>query len=234
MRRSLRSSLSTGPRPSSRRAPARASLAALAALTLPLGACSAVSDVLGGSAPDPVAEVEALQGGDTRIALDRGFTRALGDLGLTPGTSGSARLTRGGSLVLPITGGNVTVFEPGEVSPYVVGQVQHESSGLTLAAGGTTVRLSALNVDPGVSRVYGDVAVNGRPVASSAYLFRLDGRSLEPLEADRRTAVLTGTRVTVSPVAARLLNQTFDTRAVKGGLLVGVATITVATGGGRG
>jgi hypothetical protein len=137
-------------------------------------------------------------------------------------------------LVFPITGGNVTVFEPGEVSPYVVGQLQHESSGLTLAADDTTVRLSALNVDPGASRVYGDVAVNGRTVASSAYLFELDGRSLEPLESNERTVVLTGTKVKLSPVAAALLNQTYDTKAVMGGLLVGTATITLTTGGGRG
>ncbi|MDO3398332.1 hypothetical protein QWJ41_21660, partial [Nocardioides sp. SOB44] len=67
-----------------------------------------------------------------------------------------------GSLVFPISGGNVSVFTPGEVSPYVIGQLQHVGSGLTRAAGGTTVRLSNFNVDPGVSRVYGDVAVNGQ------------------------------------------------------------------------
>ncbi len=235
MRRSLRSLVSAGPRPSPRRVPSSrvAALSALAALSLPLAACSTVSDAVGGGPPEPVAEIGDVQGRDTRIALDKGFTKALGSLGLTPGTSGTARLTGGGSLVFPVTGGNVTVFEPGEVSPYVVGQLQHEGSGLTLAAGGTTVRLSGLNVDPGASRVYGDVAVDDQTVATSAYLFQLDGRSLKPLRTPGSTAVLTGTRVTLSPVAAELLNQTFDTDAVEPGLLVGVATITLRTGGGR-
>ena len=139
---------------------------------------------------------------------------------------GGARLTKG-SLVFPITGGNVTVFEPGEVSPYVIGQIQHADSGLSLSAGGTKVSLTNLNVDPGVSRVYGDVKVNGKTAATSAYLFKLDGRTLKPLQSQGKQAVLTGTKVEISPVAAPLLNQTFDTRAVKPGLLVGIATITV-------
>ena len=83
---------------------------------------------------------------------------------------GDAKLTDG-SLVFPITGGNVTVFKPGEVSPYVIGQLQHENSGLSLTAGDTTVELTNLNVDPGVSRVYGDVSVNGKTAVTSAYLF---------------------------------------------------------------
>jgi len=74
----------------------------------------------------------------------------------------------------------VTVFEPGEVSPYVIGQLQHVGSGFSLAAGGTQVALTDFNVDPGASRVYGDVRVNGTIAAGSAYLFQLDGRTLHP------------------------------------------------------
>ena len=106
--------------------------------------------------------MEALSGETTAIKLDQGFVDALGQLKLTPGTTGGGKLTKDGSLVFPITGGNVTVFTPGEVSPYVIGQIQHEGSGLTLTSGGTTVRLSNFNVDPGVSRVYGDVASTAR------------------------------------------------------------------------
>src|SRR6478735_1998478 len=93
-----------------------------------------------------------------------------------------------------LTGGNVTVFKPGEVSPYVIGQLQHENSGLSLTAGTTTVELTNLNVDPGVSRVYGDVSVNGKTAVTSAYLFSLDGRTLKPLAAQGDTAVLEGTK----------------------------------------
>jgi hypothetical protein len=173
-----------------------------------------------------VASISDLSGNTTQVTLDPGFTKALGDLGLTAGVTGKARLTQG-KLVFPISGGNVTVFKPGEVSPYVIGQIQHQDSGLTLSAGGTTVRLSNLNVDPGVSRIYGDVAVDGKTVVSDAFLFALDGRTLKPLSTTDKTATLEGTEVKISNVAAPLLNQTFGTDQVKPGLLVGIAKITV-------
>lgn len=179
-------------------------------------------------APAPVASIEALTGQQTAITLDKGFTDALTALKLTPGTVGDAAL-EGNELSFPITGGNVTVFEPGAVSPYVIGQLQHVSSGLSLTAGQTEVQLVNLNVDPGVSRVYGDVLVNGDVAAESAYLFQLDGRTLKPLQAQGTQAILEGTKVMISPDAAPLLNDTFKTNAVKAGLLVGIAEITVNT-----
>jgi hypothetical protein len=200
-----------------------ATLAATGLLALPLAGCS----IGGGDAPAAVASIPTLSGKSTAIKLDKGFAAALTKLKLTPGVIGGAKLTKGGSLVFPITGGNVTVFKPGEVSPYVIGQIQHVGSGLSLSAGGTKVSLTNLNVDPGVSKVYGDVKVNGKTAATSAYLFKLDGRTLKPLKTEGNRAVLTGTKVEISPVAAPLLNKTFGTRAVKPGLLVGIATITV-------
>ncbi|MDF1606088.1 hypothetical protein [Nocardioides sp. YIM 152315] len=215
-----------------------AALALTALVATPLAACSSDSDSAGSSgspsngssqsAPEPVAAIEALTGRTTEIALDEGFTDALTQLKLTPGVVGDAKLN-GGSLVFPITGGNVTVFKPGEVSPYVIGQIQHEGSGLSLTAGKTKVELTNFNVDPGVSRVYGDVSVNGKTAATSAFLFQLDGRSLEPLKTEGGTAILQGTKVEISEVAAPLLNDTFKTDAVKPGLLVGIAKITVNT-----
>ena len=123
----------------------------------------------------------------------------------------------------------MSVFEPGSVPNYVVGQLQHEGSGFTLTAGDTEVTIGNLNVDPGVSRVYGDVLVNGEPVVSSAYIFRLNGSTLKPLATEGNTAILEGTKVYVSDVAAGLLNETFGTEAVTDELLVGVAKITVNT-----
>ena len=181
------------------------------------------------SAPKPVASIDSLTGNTTQVTLDKGFTDALTALKLTPGVTGDGQLTDEGSLVFPITGGNVTVFKPGQVSPYVIGQIQHEGSGLSLTAGDTKVELTNFNVDPGVSRVYGDVEVNGQPAASSAFIFQLDGRTLEPLKVEGNKAILTGTEVKISDVAAPLLNDTFKTDAVKPGLLVGIATITVNT-----
>ena len=205
-----------------------AGVATAALLAFPLSACqSSSADESGSSsAPKAVAVVEALSGDTTAIKLDKGFTDALASLKLTPGVTGDAKLTDG-SLVFPITGGNVTVFKPGEVSPYVVGQIQHEGSGLSLTAGGTTVELTNFNVDPTISRVYGDVTVNGKVAATSAYLFRLDGRTLKPLQTEGSTAILEGTKVEISGDAAPLLNETFGTDAVKTGLLVGIAKITV-------
>lgn len=208
-----------------------AAMASLALLALPLAACSDDSSASTGSsssAPKPVAALDAIPGGSTAIALDKGFTDALTSLKLAPGVLGTAKLVDG-SLVFPITGGNVTIFKPGAVSPYVIGQVQHIGSGLSLTAGGTEVDLTNLNVDPGVSRVYGDVSVNGKIAAQSAFLFQLDGRTLKPLQTEGTNAILEGTKVEISDVAAGLLNQTFNTDAVKKGLLVGIAKITVAT-----
>ncbi|RLV48469.1 hypothetical protein D9V37_13885 [Nocardioides mangrovicus] len=211
---------------------------AVAMLSVPaLAACGSSSDDSSSAssssststkAPKPVASIDSLQGNTTQVTLDSGFVKALQTLKLTPGVVGTAKLTNG-ALVFPITGGNVTVFKPGQVSPYVIGQIQHEGSGFSLSAGGTKVEITNLNVDPGVSRVYGDVSVNGKTAATSAYVLKLDGRTLKPLSAGSGTATLEGTKVEVSPVAADLLNKTFKTNAVAGGLLVGIAKITVNT-----
>lgn len=211
-----------------------ASVALVAVAAFPLAACgssdsdSSSSDSESASAPEPAAHISALTGEDTAVALDTGFTDALTSLELTPGVVGTAELTDG-SLVFPITGGNVTYFKPGTVSPYVIGQVQHEGSGFSLEAGDTLVEITNLNVDPGESRVYGDVSVNGEVAAPNAYVLTLNGTTLEPLKTEGDTAILQGTEVFVSPVAAGLLNDTFGTDAVTEDLLVGVATITVNT-----
>jgi hypothetical protein len=210
----------------------RSAVALVSVLALGLGvsACGDDGDDKGDGPIRPNVELASISGKTTAIKLDEGFVKALGDLGLTPGTVGGGRLVKG-SLVFPITGGNVGLYTPGEVSPYVIGQLQHEGSGLTLAAGGTTVRLSNFVVDPGISRVYGDVAVNGQTAVTSAYLFRLDGRTLMPVQTEGRFAILEGTKVFISDVAAGLLNKTFGTKAVTDQLLVGVAKITVNTQG---
>jgi len=211
-----------------------AGLAVAALASLPLAACGSTDDAdsagsdSSSQVAEPVARINALQGESTAILLDAGFTEALTTLGLTPGTLGGASLTDG-SLSFPITGGNVTYFEPGTAQPYVIGQIQHENSGLSLTAGDTTVELTNFNVDPGISRVYGDVAVNGETVVTSAFLFQLRGATLEPLRTEGDNAILEGTKVFISPVAAELLNSTFGTDAVTKDLLVGIAKITVNT-----
>ena len=77
----------------------------------------------------------------------------------------------------------------------------------------------------------GTVSVDGKVAAESAPLFFLDGRTLKPLEADSAngTAVLEGTTVKLKAEAAQLLNKTFGVDALKEGLVIGVAKITIDT-----
>ena len=192
-----------------------------------ISAANASSDAASAAKiPAPVAAVPELFGGNTAVALDKGFTDALTSLGLTPGVLGTATLTDG-SLHFPITGGSVVYWSPdGKYRPYVQGIIEHDGSGLSLTAGGTEVDLSNFTVNPGNSKLYGDVSVNGKVAATQTYLFSLHGGTLKPLMLDGNNAILTGTTVHVSANAAGLLDSTFGTTAVKGGLLVGVATIT--------
>ena len=194
-----------------------AGIALAAVAAFPLAACSssdsAGSSTASASAPKALASIDGLTGENTAVLLDQGFVDALTSLKLTPGVVGTGELTDG-SLVFPITGGNVTYFKPGTVSPYVIGQIQHEGSGFSLTAGDTKVEITNLNVDPGVSRVYGDVSVNGKIAASNAYVLTLNGTTLKPLQSEGDTAILEGTKVFISPVAAGLLNDVFKTDAV--------------------
>jgi hypothetical protein len=207
-------------------------VAAAALIGLPLSACgSDAAKADEPAAPEPVAQVDDLSGGKTTaVQLDAGFVDALTTLKLTPGVVGSAQLTDAGALVFPITGGDVTYYEPGSIDPYVQGEIDHDGSGLSLTAGKTTVELTDFVIDPGTSQLFGDVAVNGKTAVEDAFLFRLDGRTLMPLQSGPGgTAILEGTKVFVSEDAAGLLNDTFGTDAVTDELLVGVATITIAT-----
>jgi hypothetical protein len=176
--------------------------------------------------PAPVAAVPALFGGNTAVALDSNFLAALKSLGVTPGVLGTATLTNG-SVAFPITGGSVVYWSPsGKYRPYVQGIIQHDGSGLSLTAGATVVDLTNFTINPGNSKLYGDVAVNGTVAATQAYLFDLHGQTLKPLQVDGNNAVLAGTEVHISPDAAAVLNKVFKTTGVPSELLVGVATIT--------
>jgi len=181
--------------------------------------------------PEPVAQIDNLTGERTSVMLDAGFLEALTSLKVTPGPVGEAKISKGGTATFPITGGNVTYYEPGTVNPYVQGLIEHEGSGLSLEAGGKKVELTDFDVDPGRSVLTGTVSVDGEEAAADAPLFFLDGRTLEPLMAkDNGTAVLQGTTVKLKKEAADLLNQTFEIDALEEGLVIGIAKITVNTG----
>ncbi len=179
--------------------------------------------------PKPLASIPALTGKSTAVKLDASFAKALETLKLTPGVIGTADLTDG-SLIFPITGGKVDYYDPAkDYRPYVQGLISHSDSGFSLSAGDTKVDLTNFTIDPGTSKLYGDVAVNGETAATQAYIFNLDGSTLKPLQAAGDTAVLEGTRVLISDTAAGVLNKVFKTDAVKADMLVGVAKITVNT-----
>ena len=212
-------------------------VAASGALAFSLAACSSSSTSTASSpsastssTPTPVASIPNLTGVDTEVTVDPGFLAALKSLNLTPGVLGTATLSDAGVLAFPITGGNVKYFDPTQsYRPYVQGSIMHEGSGLSLTAGGTEVDLTNFTIDPGTSKLYGDVSANGASVVKQAFLFDLDGSTLKPLQTSGDTAILEGTTVHVSADAAALLNKTYNTTAVKEGLLVGVAKITVNT-----
>ena len=200
-----------------------------ASTTTPAPASSSSSSSSAEATPTPLASIPSLSGVDTAVLLDADFGAALTSLGLTAGTVGTATLEEG-SLHFPITGGNVDYYDPEEdYRPYVQGSIEHEGSGFSLTAGDTVVELTNFTIDPATSELFGDVAVNGESAATQAVLFDLYGGTLEPLMMDGDNAILTGTTVHISSVAAGLLNSTFSTDAVADQMLVGIATITAAT-----
>jgi hypothetical protein len=143
---------------------------------------------------------------------------------------GDAKISKAGVASFPISGGNVTYYEPGSVSPYVQGEIDH-TGGLSLTGGGKTVELTDFVVDPGASALTGTVSVDGEVAAQDAPLFFLDGRTLNPLQVNEGngTAVLEGTTVKLKAEAADLLNKTFGVDALTEGLVIGTAKITVNT-----
>ncbi len=210
-----------------------AAMATAAALALSVGACGDDANkstaAAATSKPKPVAQIDALSGQKTAVTLDAGFVEALGTLKLTPAPVGDGTISKAGVASFPITGGNVTYYEPGSISPYVQGEIDHDGSGISLTGGGKTVELTDFVIDPGASVLTGKVSVDGKVAAESAPLFFLDGRTLQPLQAKGSTAVLEGTTVKLKAEAATLLNDTFGTDALEGGLVIGVAKITVNT-----
>jgi hypothetical protein len=200
-----------------------------ASAALGLAACGSDDKPAAKPAPTPAAKIDTLSGRSTAVALDANFVKALGTLKLTPAPVGDGTISKEGVASFPITGGNVTYYTPGSVSPYVQGEIDHAGSGLSLTGGGKKVELTNFVIDPGKSVLTGKVTVDGQVAAESAPLFFLDGRTLKPLETEGSTAILEGTTVKLKDEAAQLLNQTFGTDALTGGLVIGVAKITVNT-----
>ena len=216
-------------------------LAVGAGLALSLAACGGSdSDTTGStggsgaetsSSPTPAAAIDTLTGKQTAVTLDPAFLEGLTALKLMPATIGGATL-EGAKIAFPITGGNVTYFDPASgVTPFVQGLINHDDSGLRLTgANGKVVELTDFVVDPAESMLTGKGTVDGMVFAESAPLFFLDGSTLNPLEvkADQGVAILEGTTVSLTKEAAEALNGVFGTDALTEFFPVGVAEITVA------
>ena len=211
-------------------------------LTLGLAACGSNDPATVGSstttssapsaAPSPVAALDSLTGKQTAVTLDPAFLKGITDLKLTPGVIGGAKLDAAtGKISFPITGGNVTYFDPKSgVTPFVTGEIEHAKSGLSLTGGGKKVELTDFVVDPGESMLTGKVTVDGKTAFESAPLFFLDGSTVNPLDTTSQPgfAVLEGTTVSLSKEAAEALNGVFGVKALSEFFKVGIAEITLA------
>lgn len=210
----------------------------LGALAFGVAACggddegSSGGEATAANSQEPVAAIDELTGVQTKVNLDAGFVDALGQLELTPAAVGDGVLdAEAGLIKFPISGGDVSYYDPSQpLRPYVQGTIEHDGSGMSLKGGGTTVELTDFVIDPGTSTLTGTVSANGEVAAEDALLFDLDGSTLNPLEVNESdgTATLAGTTVELSDDAAALLNDTFGTDALEGGLVIGTSEITVA------
>ena len=152
--------------------------------------------------PEPVAQIDAPSGQKTEVTLDAGFVDALGTLKLTRAPVGDGQDHQVRDRALPGTGGNVTYYEPGSVSPFVQARSTTTGAVSTSPEPARPVELTDFVVDPGASVLTGTVTVAGEVAAASAPSFFLDGRTLRPLQSEGSTAVLEGTTVKLKDEAA--------------------------------
>jgi len=185
------------------------------------------------SAPSPEASPEAaiasLTGKQTAVTLDPSFLAGLEMLKLKPGVVAPATLT-GAKIAFPITGGNVTYFDPASgVDPFVQGLINHKGSGLSLTGGGKVVEITDFVVDPAKSVATAKITVDDKVFAESTEVFLLDGSTVNPLQVNAAdsTAVLEGTTVSLTKGAADALNMVFGSTALTENFLVGIAEITL-------
>jgi hypothetical protein len=210
--------------------PIAASLMA-AALAVSVAACGSSSTTGSSSTASdkkPILTVPALTGVQTSVTLDTAFLPTLASLKVTPAPTGKATLTKPGgaaTLNFPITGGNVTIYNKGAVTPYVQGIVHHAGSGVSFTAGGKTLTVENFDVNPGTSILNAQVKeMNDATIP----LFKLDGTDLvvtPPSAADGNLAKLDGTKVELTAEAAAAINKYFGVTAFKEGILIGIAHI---------
>jgi hypothetical protein len=204
-------------------------LAAIAAIALAgtMTACSSDSK----SGPKTVAQLKTITSGTTTVRLDPSFPAALGGPALTPTAFGTAKITKSGSateFVFPVTGGNVTLDDAGDVR----GEIAHKGSGLTFASGGTEATakdfVMHLGNDPNLTA---EIDLNGAVAFKSLRLFDLDTTTMTAPAIKNGVATLAGVTIYLSSVAATDLNVALNTTTLAGGKTVKIGTATIeATG----
>jgi hypothetical protein len=178
--------------------------------------------------PSPIAELPSLTGVRTQVTLDPAFLQALTGAALKPVAVGNATLTGSGLLTLPITGGSLRVFAGGGASgaPTAQGSIAHQGSGLQLTGGNKRVTMRNLVIDPESGGVTGTVAVNGTVSGTDVPVFALDETGLqEPTKSASGTVVLRGATLSLTPDAAKLLNDAFGAPEVTDNQQVGTVVI---------
>ncbi len=190
------------------------------------GSSSTPSSSPSSASTKPILTVPSLAGVETSVTLDSNLLPTLTSLHVTPAPTGTGTLTMPGgaaTLNFPITGGNVTIYNKGAVTPYVQGIIHHNGSGVSLTAGGKTLTVENFDVDPGKSLLTAQVKqMNDATIP----LFFLDGSNLTitPPGADG-IAKLDGTKVELTAEAAAAINKYFGVTAFKQGILFGIAHI---------
>jgi hypothetical protein len=175
--------------------------------------------------PSPAAQIAALKGTDTAVEVDPAVLQAITGLGVKVAPTGTGKLTMeyGPTLEFPITGGNVTVYPKGSITPYVQGKIDHEGSGISFTGAGKTLTVQNFVVDPGTSKLMAQVKEMDN---AEVPLFDLDGTDLQITMDEQGRAKLDGTKVKLTPEAAQALNTTFGVQNFMPGMQIGIAHIT--------
>ena len=163
-------------------------VAAMLALGLVTAGCNfSKTGAVAPNAPDMVTVLPTVGGQTTSVTVDPGTASALGSLGVSLRSTGSA--TQQGSVVtFPITSGYVEVHSRHDAKPgWIDGSLTHAGSGLDLVGLGATVHLSDFVVDPGNSVL--DATVNGK---TGVPLLSLDGTKVTATTNDAGQVVLRG------------------------------------------
>jgi hypothetical protein len=167
-----------------------------------------------GAAAAPMQKV-AITGGSTTLRLAPGTAKALDDLGVTVGIVRPARPAKAGP-AFPIIGGRVDATT-------LAGRVRH-NGGLTLSAGGTTVRATRYTI-----RIKKRSDITAKVGPARVRLLSLDLSKAKITKHGRRVKVARVKAFLTRP-AAKALNAAFGVTAFKAGLRVGTATIRARVG----